>query len=638
MSGALLNETAIRALAPYVPPIGPMRTWRFYQQGVYQQFHEEHEPEISAAYLGVARELRRDRLPVHLSSSTFSFGEGAWTACRAYLDDVEAALAGIIERRTTVEWLHLYRRLGVSLHPALGGKTDEVTVVLVREIAELAISKFGAARARSDLLPAGRLRPRDILGGHYMREAEVRLGSRDAAVAEARAIIRSNQLVMVRFALDDLLDLYRIEGLAYEYWRTTAALRTVGKGAGVRAEPDGFVEFSIDDSLRWLIEHYDDNRARARFAASLLGAWFPPRLGAESELVLAAAGYNGQRIAFGRLCENFGLNVEGPAAAVETNFYLAPINLSSFTEANAFIGSVFEKRLGFSLMQCALTLWALSVIALSPGDPIALRRAGLEHRTSDAMLGNLLNIAQRGYGLVKGDRHRLTHHVCDAIAQAGETIAPAAVAKCLDYMTLTPKARSHIGLWSRGRRFPLVPLPMGYIIDLDAIGGFLLTLFVSMRDKEQQRGIAFEKMWRHALDERGFTMAVVGEIEALDGKEREVDAAVRIGSTLYLMECRAIERPLDFELSKPNVMAWRQEQLTQKLEQVETLREFLIANPVGRNYDVSWASDITHFVVGPFEEFIWTREQRYWMGETPRIQSADAMLALLIDARDTCSD
>jgi hypothetical protein len=140
-------------------------------------------------------------------------------------------------------------------------------------------------------------------------------------------------------------------------------------------------------------------------------------------------------------------------------------------------------------------------------------------------------------------------------------------------------------------------------------------------------------MWRRALGKERFELALVGEIVAPDGTRREVDAGVRVGSTLYLMECRSIERPLDYEIGKPSVVATRQRLLEEKLSQVESLCDFLKTNPRGRNYDISWAAKIVHFVVGPFEEFIWTREPRFWKDETPRILSADSMLQILNKAR-----
>ncbi|MGB3537804.1 MAG: hypothetical protein WBA42_06555, partial [Mesorhizobium sp.] len=223
----------------------------------------------------------------------------------------------------------------------------------------------------------------------------------------------------------------------------------------------------------------------------------------------------------------------------------------------------------------------------------------------------------------------LVDWVVSVATEQGVVLDKGSVETCLDYMTLTAESRAFIGLWSRGRRFPLLPIRNGFIIDLEAIGGFLLTLFVRIPDRTGQRGPAFESMWRLALKENGFDLALVGEITAPDGSVREVDVGVRIGSTLVLMECRAMERPLDYEIGKPSVLAVRQAGLLEKLEQVESLRAFIEANPKGTNYDLGWCRRIAHFVVGPFEEFVWSREARFWDGEKPRILSADAMLELL---------
>jgi hypothetical protein len=632
MKGRLLGETALAAFAPAAKPREPLSIWRFYQQGVFQAFHNEMEDEIERVYIGTPRVFRQENLSRFLGSEEHVFGQDAWDACRSYLDCTEEAIAKIIARRTAPEWLHLYRRLGVSLHPALGGKTDEVTNLLVREIAELAMEKHGATRARSDLVPSGNLRPRQILGGLYIQEAVKRLGSRQAAEAEARDIIRSNQLVLLRFDYEDLFDLYRIEGLAYEYWRTTAALRSIGKGAGVRRDNAGFLDISLSSDLKWLIEKYDAMTARTRFSGSLIGSWFPNTIESDRPIQIVAANYNRQRT-LGAQCDMFGIACDGPARMMVPNFELAPINLEAFQLGNQFAGGEFARRTGFTLLDLAYCLRTISTLVISPPDAQELRRRALPVSDDGPMFASILNVSQRGYGIFAGSSDRLADWAVAIANEAGFLLDRAAAVRCLEHMTLTVDSRQFIGLWSRGRRFPLIPIRGGFMIDLEAIGGFLLTLFVRVPDPEGQRGSTFEAVWRLALGENDFDLAVVGEIVAPNRKMREVDAGVRIGSTLFLMECRSIERPLDYEIGKPAVIASRQADLFRKLEQVESLRDFLIAHPRGRNYDVSWATHIAHFVVGPFEEFVWSREPRFWDGDTPRILSADAMLAVLEQAR-----
>jgi hypothetical protein len=628
MKQRLMGDTALSAYNPAAKPREAHQTFRFYQQGVFSSFHLDRNEDLERAYLGTPRAFQLENLPKFVGAGAYVFGEEAWVQCFGYLERIEEQIAVYVRRRATPEWLHLYRRLGVSLSPNLGNKTDAVTTLLVREIAELAMVKYGTDRVSNDLVPSRGLRPRDILGGHYLREAVQRLGSRRAANEEARAVIRSNQLVLVRFDFEDLLDLYRIEGLAYEYWRTGAALRMIGKGASVRRNERTFLDYSLSDELEWLLEHHDETTASSRFSGSLIGSWFPNDSASDHPIQIIAADYNTETT-LGNQCDMFRIELEGTAREMVTNFALAPIDLAGFQRASDFIGEAFACKVGFSLLDLSYCLLTLSLLVISPHDAETLARRGLHLSEDEPMLASIVNTCQRGYGAFPGSKISLCDWALSIAGERGVTLEPAKVNACFDYMMLTVEVRAQIGLWSRGRRFPLLPIRGGYLIDLYAIGGLLSTLFVGIRDRTGQRGLAFEAMWQHALAEQGFDLALVGEIEAPDGTKREVDAGVRIGSTLVLMECRAIERPLDYEVGKPNVFAVRQANLLEKLEQVESLRAFLEVHPKGTNYDLGWCRHITHFVVGPFDEFVWSREERFWNDGLKRILSADAMLAWL---------
>ena len=634
--------SAIGALAPFQPADGSREIWRFYQQAVFNDIHHVQDQAIASAYLDTGKDFRRRTLPGYLGPVVLR-GRDAWNPCRAYLNDIEAALAARICRRATTEWLHLYRRLGVALHPFLGGKVDSVTTILVREIAELAMAKHGATRAKSSLALSGSLKPKQILGGLYLEELIRRRGA-TAAKAEAAQLIASNQLVMTAFSAEDIIDLYRIESLAYEYWRTTAALRAIGKGAGASSNAKGDLDVEINNELADLLAEVDARTGSARFSGSLIGSWFHPEDDRTDRRLILAATYNPGDVLLGDLCDRMDIALAGPARETAPNFDLAPINWDSFAKAHRFMDAPFEAANGFPLLACGHILRILSGLALSPLPAASARRLG---SLENARYAAAFNIAMRGYAFFGGDRESLASTIENLlIGEAKEAESPAKTSgeapprfdrktllQAIDFMTLTPTSREQIGLWSHGRRYPLIPIRGGQLVDFDAIGSFLHTLYAFLSDDNGNAGIEFEKMWREALKAAGYDLALVGKIKAPDGTEREVDAGVRIGSTLFLMECRSTKRRLDYEIGNPEVLARRQSVFDKKLEQVETLRDFLIENAVGRNYDVSWAVDIAHFVVGPFEEFIWSRDSRFWEGETPRIISADAMLERLDRAR-----
>jgi hypothetical protein len=174
----------------------------------------------------------------------------------------------------------------------------------------------------------------------------------------------------------------------------------------------------------------------------------------------------------------------------------------------------------------------------------------------------------------------------------------------IEFISLSKVTRKNIGLWSGGKRPILIPSVSSLMIDLAAIIPFLYTIFFGLKKVSQIGGEAFEDSVRTALRSR-FGICLQGELRWASGNPREVDAGVRIGDRLLLIECFSYELPLDYEVGKPSVFEKRKEFILKKLDQARTLAERLAKEPKGANFDVSWAKAIDWRVVSPFVEFAW---------------------------------
>ena len=175
----------------------------------------------------------------------------------------------------------------------------------------------------------------------------------------------------------------------------------------------------------------------------------------------------------------------------------------------------------------------------------------------------------------------------------------------VEFISLSKGAQKNIGLWSGGKRPILLPSMNGLMIDLAAIMPFLYTVFYGLRKVPQLGGEAFEDSVRTALRARGFNVYLQGELRWPSGNPREVDAGVRIGDRLLLIECFSYELPLDYEVGKPSVFEKRKWFILEKLKQAQTLAERIAEEPVGINFDASWAKEVEWRVVSPFVEFAW---------------------------------
>jgi hypothetical protein len=151
----------------------------------------------------------------------------------------------------------LYRRIGVGPAPGHDDNTDPVTVGLVRQIAELAITKFGSLRKEDDLKVSVDTIFRQILGGHYRRVLQKQLREPGEPIKRFLALKATPQWVATEFEPNDLVAVYANEGFAHEYWRVTALMRALGKGAEIARSEDDWIEYRESHDFSKLIESYD---------------------------------------------------------------------------------------------------------------------------------------------------------------------------------------------------------------------------------------------------------------------------------------------------------------------------------------------------------------------------------------------
>jgi len=206
------------------------------------------------------------------------------------------------------------------------------------------------------------------------------------------------------------------------------------------------------------------------------------------------------------------------------------------------------------------------------------------------------------------------------------------VRRGIEFISLDKASQKNIGLWSGGKRPILIPSIGGLMIDLTAIGPFLDTIFFSLKKVPLVGGQAFENSVRTALRLREFDICLQGELRWPSGNPREVDAGVRIGDHLLLIECFSYELPLDYEIGKPSVFEKRKKFILEKLDQARSLAKRLEKEPKGVNFDVSWAKFIDWRVVSPFVEFTWHLSEPFFDDEgLPRLLQVRELIGYLTE-------
>jgi hypothetical protein len=245
-----------------------------YHQLPFFYLHKALAPQISEALLDRPRSIRANALlrvvPIGVSLN----GPVIWNDVRTVLAAIELEMKVVLEKRSVAFWLHLYRRLGVSLTPTHESLTGPRTVALVRGIAELAIMKFGSLALNNDLALTSQIHVDRILGGLLRKAIKDAFPKRFSAVYRSYGrMLRASpaQWVLQNFDEGDFTAIYFIEGLSYQYWRIMALLRVIGKGVNVTFNASGNWEYLISKEVESLFHSIDQRTEQEGFNSSLIG-------------------------------------------------------------------------------------------------------------------------------------------------------------------------------------------------------------------------------------------------------------------------------------------------------------------------------------------------------------------------------
>ncbi|RWM17822.1 hypothetical protein [Mesorhizobium sp.] len=603
-----------------------------YYHPAFFYLHESLKKELHAASVTTPTDFRRKLFKENLPIGIEIGADGAWETVKGLLDIIEHEIASSLRKRSVFFWMHLYRRIGVMLSPEMESNTDPRTVALVRNVVELAIRKHGDMGHANEFVQSDRVNPDLILGGWMKRGVKQWMAASrpNRTYRNFVQMVRAQKQLVVRdFNERDLIEIYRVEGLAYQYWQVSALLRTLGKGGRIVVSVSGDWHYVSDPEFAALISSIDDRTASKRATGTLLGTWVdaqPAQQGPDNfgdRIVFPI--YNANRISIAGMFEPLGLNL---AKGSLTNFLPFFLNARGFLDAHGFLFKAFEKRFGYGLDCFVSVIWGLANIALVPNRTLMTDDEAAQRKI---LRETLLRMLQRGYLLYPGGRDDLVADVTWRIGKfgAGIKVSEDEVGAALQTLILSEENRKAIGLWSGGPRYLAIPLQSGFVLDLQGVPALLQSLFVRLTHDQSSKGTVFEEAFRRALVDRGFTVWS-GELKLAEKVIGELDASVLIGDTAYFFECVSIERPLDYEIGRPITLERRRQRIEGKLDQVFGLAQHVRASQKGANYDFSGIKTIIPCVVSPFEEWLWDKSERLWISNSvPRVLSAEEAVEMM---------
>ena len=615
----------------------PLIVTQFYYSHTFPYLMKKWQQQIRRQLKDVPGALRQCELVPGLASLGETSGDSVWQVFRNYLDKIEHCIAEIVRGHSPSFWFHLHRRIRPMLAEIHEGKTDDTTVALVRRIADLAYGKYGDLDRTDDLGPIIRTRLETFLDGAWYEATARALGSKLKAKKLYQKIKYTGQVVMTEFRVSDLCDVFGVEGLCYEYWWASAAMRAIGKGSIVKWDATKSPSLRYKDSgiNPLCFDLYDQRNSENGGFQTRLGTWLD-----ETEQPEKIDTSRGEQIHFAQLTPN-SKPTEYPIWNPQTksvgrgfgatNFGVGTFSLARFESENGFMAEAFKQKHGIDLDVVLFAIWTASFFGVYTG--LTTHLPSVEQRLNRTM-SNWGNLLFRGYSMVTFNQEQfaqeaiwwaeqLKHERIFSVDEARQGV---------EFISLNKDAQKNIGLWSGGKRPILIPSINGLMIDLSAIMPFLYTIFFGVRKVQQVGGKVFENSVRTALRSRKVDVCFEGDLIWPSGDPREVDAAVRIGDRLILIECFSYEMPLDYEVGKPSVFENRKSFILKKLDQAQTLAERVAKEPKGVNFDFSWAKSVDWRIVSPFVEFAWNvNDPLFDEDGLPRVLQVREMLENLTD-------
>jgi len=423
-------------------------------------FHDEIEYELTQRF----QEFRSRKVLERFPTREVIDSELAWPRAKEVLDCLDDEMRMLISSRSVAYWLHLYRRIGVFLSPHHEDKTDHITTGLVRQIAELAIQKHGLQYAPKEFGISNKLSPNLILGGWMKKGLKSLQGgevSGEKIFERYSKILKAQPTWVIRdFSKKDLVNIYAIEGAAYQYWRLTALLRSTGKGAKITVDENGDWSYVYDNSLHRLIVSIDQRNERRNSFSSLAGIW----IDSEDLMGRSDAGekgdqdviffpvYNHSRVQLTNEFESMGFHFPEPYTP---NFFPLFLRATNFFSHHSFMQQEFQEKRGYDFQLFVQVLVGLSSLFILPNRALYAQRK--DEQTKFKQLA-FMQMLSRGYHLLPGSEEDLLELLIDRLSQIFSiTFDRDEVRNVLSSITLRNDIQAKISPWSNGPRSVILP-------------------------------------------------------------------------------------------------------------------------------------------------------------------------------------
>lgn len=538
-------------------------------------------------------------------TSTFAHNSGSTNLeaikfIEALQQRLETQMRKRISTKSIYYWFHLYRRIAPIA--SFEGESKQ-TVLLYRNILENAFQKYGKNNTNDELIfSKGRVpvNVQNIANGLYLEALK-------HYKIDKKFDNKFFGVFLGNFGEKELLEIYSLERLAYEFWHTTVCLRRIYKGGILHIERKRYwVDNDVD--TEFLMSSYDSRGGDFEDLSCSDGiSMFTTKI---SNDVMLAPNYNVEQLSLKEFPEHLAFYVNIPVEFVENfkpNFLWFPINFDYYYKNHEFYIKAFYKKFGYEMESFVYTLYLL------------LFREFVFCRENQTGLDNL----KRAY-----------RHICSNDQLANEIIElymagkkcgqytyrlnKDEVLKVLEDLKLPPQ-KNQISLVTLGPRYLILPAINGdYIIDYAAILPILMTKMHFLSVEEETKGRLFENVVIARLKKKGFDLwECQKKLEHSDSTSKEIDVSFIFKGFLFIGELKSNKKSLNYIKGDTKSLQFRKEKMRTALKQVDDKVKWLSLHPSGKNYCIpKEVKAIVPFVVTPFNEYIWSTDGELWLTES----------------------
>ncbi|MEO3684036.1 nuclease-related domain-containing protein [Shewanella vesiculosa] len=600
-----------------------------YYQIVFSEIHNVYRNEIYNKCVLDSKSFRRRAI---CKSKELIVGKDfnqQYDTLQNILSELEDEMKSVIKGHSVFFWLHLYRRIAPCLSNELGANTSEAVTVNVRQQVDQAIKKFGSLSNQDDYALSSEVDFDLILGG-LLSQSYKRNFKKDFVSFFERQLKFSRQFVLTDFSIDDVFNIYYVEGLSYQYWYISAKMRSLGKGVVLSVSKQGDINEERTKEQERLILDFDRRNEEDNIQlgiASNVGTYTASNLNEVNSpheiIVIAyinAFRYTAQDLGLTDLPKEFS-----------PNYIPWFINANDFYKSHSYLSKRFIKKFGFGLLELLQFAGFFSnyIMSNDPSRKLVNESMGLQYHSK----------FQRGYCTVNHSAEEIKSSILKYYSDlkisgcVQESELESQIDAIFDHVFLNEDKQNNIGIWSRGPQYVLIGIEKGFLCDSSSWHFLIQNMFYGLQhyDPKSIKGHEFEFALADILKNNHFDVVMNSFVIRKEGINREIDVAVRIRDNLYLFECKASERPLNFDIGNPKTISSRIIDFKKKLEQAESLTKFVLENKVGNNYDLSWAESVNYFVVSPFTEWVWDASPDLWTEckRFPRLMSVHGAIKYL---------